>query len=272
MDVMFSRAFAERIASNGYEPDPQDVLDAYIAVLYLDGCGSMKFDLPSGAHIDIPVQPGRLVVWPNRECKHAFVDTSEDGDVRHLLGPMAMSAETEWRSVAHTFSWMGGMEQGPPRKVQEAKPKPKEVRVITVARSPEPDVLVFRNVAGDELCSLDFADGDTVEKIQARLRGHLAVPSFRRISLVLPSGELLLPHEKMASVFSPGPTVGDTVCVAGADRVGEILLHDPSDSTLTYKIRFNDGAAPAADWFARGAVSKQAPPAETSRLSFQIAK
>jgi len=280
MDVMFSRAFAERIASNGYVPDPQDVLDAYIAVLYLDGCGSMKFDLSSGEHIDMLIKPGRLVVWPNRECKHGFVDTSEDGGVRHLLGPMAMSAGTEWRSVAHTFSWMAGMDEPARQKrhgVRQETRMPKEAIVITVDRSPQPDVLVFKNATGDELCALDFTDRNTVEEIQSRLYGACGLDTYTcSILLLLPSGACLMPDENMASVLPAAelrvvkatankpaietsrPTVGDTVCVVGADRFGEIILHDPNDSSLTYKIKFNDGVAPDVDWFASDAVSSEA--------------
>jgi len=285
MDVMFSRAYAERIASNGYVPDPQDVLDAYIAVLYLDGCGSMKFDLSSGEHIDILIKPGRLVVWPNRECKHGFVDTSEDGGVRHLLGPMAMSAETEWRSVAHTFSWMAGMDE-PAQKVRQGTRRAKEVFVITVDRSPQPGLLVFRNVAGDELCTLDFTDGDIVEEIQSRLYGACQLDTDTcRISLRLPSGALLRPDEDMASALpvaelrvaeatanNPATqtsqfTVGDTVYVVGADRFGKIILADPSDPSLTYKIKFNDGVAPDVDWFASDAVSSEAASSSSTKLS-----
>lgn len=38
--------------------------------------------------------------------------------------------------------------------------------------------------------------------------------------------------------------------VTSTGRVGRILVHDPADSLLTYKLLFNDGQVPAADWFA----------------------
>jgi hypothetical protein len=42
--------------------------------------------------------------------------------------------------------------------------------------------------------------------------------------------------------------------VVATGRVGSIVVHDPSDEDMCYKLRFDDGLQPEADWFARTAV------------------
>jgi len=37
--------------------------------------------------------------------------------------------------------------------------------------------------------------------------------------------------------------------VKATGRTGVILLHDPTDATLTYKLQFSDGTLPEVDWF-----------------------
>ena len=51
------------------------------------------------------------------------------------------------------------------------------------------------------------------------------------------------------------PTVGSRVQIVATGRSGEVLLDDPDDASMTYKVQFNDGAAPEVDWFSQGAVS-----------------
>merc|ERR1712113_252640 len=34
-------------------------------------------------------------------------------------------------------------------------------------------------------------------------------------------------------------------------RVGRVLVHDPSDVDLTYKLQFEDGSEPSVDWFSQ---------------------
>jgi len=43
--------------------------------------------------------------------------------------------------------------------------------------------------------------------------------------------------------------------VVATGRVGSIVLHDPSDEDMCYKLCFADGLQPEADWFARTAVA-----------------
>jgi hypothetical protein len=43
--------------------------------------------------------------------------------------------------------------------------------------------------------------------------------------------------------------------VVATGRVGSIILHDPSDEEMCYKLRFADGLQPECDWFARTAVA-----------------
>lgn len=38
-------------------------------------------------------------------------------------------------------------------------------------------------------------------------------------------------------------------------RSGEVLLDDPDDADMTYKVQFDDGASPVVDWFSQAAVS-----------------
>jgi hypothetical protein len=46
-----------------------------------------------------------------------------------------------------------------------------------------------------------------------------------------------------------------SMLVVATGRVGSIVLHDPSDEEMCYKLRFADGLQPEADWFARTAVA-----------------
>eukprot|EP00927_Polykrikos_kofoidii_P003762 TRINITY_DN11517_c0_g2_i1.p1 TRINITY_DN11517_c0_g2~~TRINITY_DN11517_c0_g2_i1.p1 ORF type:complete len:444 (-),score=84.20 TRINITY_DN11517_c0_g2_i1:309-1559(-) len=48
--------------------------------------------------------------------------------------------------------------------------------------------------------------------------------------------------------------VGSTVRVLPTGRAGLVLVHDPSDSDLTFKLRFADGGKPDEDWFGARAV------------------
>merc|ERR1719491_2220682 len=42
--------------------------------------------------------------------------------------------------------------------------------------------------------------------------------------------------------------------VLATGRVGGVVVHDPSDEDMCYKLRFEDGLQPEVDWFARTAV------------------
>lgn len=48
--------------------------------------------------------------------------------------------------------------------------------------------------------------------------------------------------------------LGAQARVRETGRVGEVALHDPEDSDLTFKLRFADGGSPAEDWFSARAV------------------
>jgi len=43
--------------------------------------------------------------------------------------------------------------------------------------------------------------------------------------------------------------------VVATGRIGSVVLHDPSDEDMCYKLRFADGLQPEADWFAKTAVA-----------------
>jgi len=42
--------------------------------------------------------------------------------------------------------------------------------------------------------------------------------------------------------------------VLATGRVGGVVVHDPSDEDMCYKLRFEDGLQPEVDWFAQTAV------------------
>merc|ERR1712083_1005556 len=41
-------------------------------------------------------------------------------------------------------------------------------------------------------------------------------------------------------------------------RVGEVLVHDPDDGSMSFKLQFSDGELPAVDWFSADAVDLSA--------------
>lgn len=53
-----------------------------------------------------------------------------------------------------------------------------------------------------------------------------------------------------------GGKVGSKVTILSTGRTGKVVLHDPDDPDLTYKVKFDDGALPAVDWFAAGSVEQ----------------
>merc|ERR1719199_1508738 len=53
--------------------------------------------------------------------------------------------------------------------------------------------------------------------------------------------------------MAPQPSVGSKVLAKG--RAGEVVLHDPEDPTMTYKVSFEDGST---DWFKQIDVSLDA--------------
>eukprot|EP00929_Paragymnodinium_shiwhaense_P119460 TRINITY_DN91364_c0_g1_i1.p1 TRINITY_DN91364_c0_g1~~TRINITY_DN91364_c0_g1_i1.p1 ORF type:complete len:410 (+),score=105.99 TRINITY_DN91364_c0_g1_i1:53-1282(+) len=55
-----------------------------------------------------------------------------------------------------------------------------------------------------------------------------------------------------------GLTVGSNVLVRSSGRVGEVVMHDPDDLMLTYKVKFSDGLQPETDWCAAGSVDAAA--------------
>jgi len=62
------------------------------------------------------------------------------------------------------------------------------------------------------------------------------------------------PAEPASAKSNFQATVGSKVRVLRSGRTGEVVLHDPDDPDLTYKVKFDDGAEPATDWCAAGAV------------------
>mmetsp|Transcript_41105 Transcript_41105/g.81126 ORF Transcript_41105/g.81126 Transcript_41105/m.81126 type:complete len:210 (-) Transcript_41105:101-730(-) len=70
------------------------------------------------------------------------------------------------------------------------------------------------------------------------------------------------------------PTVGSRVQIVATGRAGEVILDDPDDASMTYKVQFDDGAAPEVDWFSQGAVSidSTAIGAEDSQVAQKVEK
>jgi len=65
--------------------------------------------------------------------------------------------------------------------------------------------------------------------------------------------------------------------VVATGRIGKIVMHDPSDEDMCYKLCFDDGLQPEADWFARTAVvgpggTTIAPPLAVAPLADATAK
>lgn len=50
-------------------------------------------------------------------------------------------------------------------------------------------------------------------------------------------------------------TVGSRVLVLATGRVGDVVMHDPADASLTYKVKFTDGEDPETDWCSAHAVA-----------------
>jgi len=60
----------------------------------------------------------------------------------------------------------------------------------------------------------------------------------------------LLPKQPDGAV----PAVGGTVRVLSSGRIGQVLCHDPTDPSLTYKVQFGDGQMPEVDWYSACSV------------------
>eukprot|EP00928_Gymnodinium_smaydae_P053978 TRINITY_DN37831_c0_g1_i1.p1 TRINITY_DN37831_c0_g1~~TRINITY_DN37831_c0_g1_i1.p1 ORF type:complete len:154 (-),score=45.19 TRINITY_DN37831_c0_g1_i1:199-624(-) len=52
--------------------------------------------------------------------------------------------------------------------------------------------------------------------------------------------------------MASAPTVGSTVLVSGRSETGVVLIADPSDPSMTYKVEFADGSK---DWFKQDDVT-----------------
>jgi hypothetical protein len=67
------------------------------------------------------------------------------------------------------------------------------------------------------------------------------------------AGRIASPMAPVAATGVGGATpeakAGGEARVKATGRIGEIVLHDPDDRDLTFKLRFSDGQAPEMDWF-----------------------
>lgn len=82
------------------EPDPGYV-EGYVAVLYLEGFGTLVVDSGTRQH-SIEVKPNRLIVWPNDACLHRL-DASQQGGSRRMLGPMSLKAGS-WQRAGDQYA------------------------------------------------------------------------------------------------------------------------------------------------------------------------
>jgi len=73
-------------------------------------------------------------------------------------------------------------------------------------------------------------------------------------------------EERLQDYRRPG--VGDHVRIIQTGRCGDIVIDDGSE--LTYKIEFNDGAVPFADWFAETSVAPEERAASVAQIPAQI--
>mmetsp|Transcript_99183 Transcript_99183/g.172086 ORF Transcript_99183/g.172086 Transcript_99183/m.172086 type:complete len:334 (-) Transcript_99183:41-1042(-) len=109
-------AVPARMASGsvGLHQDCLNPLDAgdpgfiagYIAILYLDGCGSFIMKA-GGVEEKVDIMPGRLIMWPNSKCLHG-VDAAP-GCGRAMLGPMTIDGDG-WIQRAHDIHSIHAMD------------------------------------------------------------------------------------------------------------------------------------------------------------------
>mmetsp|Transcript_10919 Transcript_10919/g.18593 ORF Transcript_10919/g.18593 Transcript_10919/m.18593 type:complete len:193 (+) Transcript_10919:302-880(+) len=57
---------------------------------------------------------------------------------------------------------------------------------------------------------------------------------------------------RLRPLLGSPPKMGSPVRVTASGRVGKVIAEDDSD--LPYKVQFEDGAMPQADWFTKGSV------------------
>lgn len=145
---------------NGFDEDgvPQPgVVPGCVAVLYLDGYGTLVLEAASKEYV-VPIQPNRLVIWPNERCIHR-VDASPDGGPRTMIGPMSLTAKG-WRRAGDQYSvWYEMRESAKDAKEYEAKRKAEEesakkIFAITAELIRGDDdnvVLTFTSLVGDEI-------------------------------------------------------------------------------------------------------------------------
>lgn len=89
------------------------------------------------------------------------------------------------------------------------------------------------------------------------LAERLSLPTISQAStaLVTPEPQSAEPPPVSASELVVAQAqAGTTAQVKSTGRMGQVLLHDPSDQDLTYKLHFTDGAHPEIDWFSASAV------------------
>jgi len=61
---------------------------------------------------------------------------------------------------------------------------------------------------------------------------------------------------KIAEAAACSAKLGSRVSVMATGRIGEVVMHDPTDLELTFKVKFSDGQQPDTDWCSATAVTE----------------
>lgn len=73
-------------------PNEGALADGNVGVVYLEGDGDFVLtDTASGAEHRVPIEPGKLISWPNAGFRHR-VENASPSVRRRMLGPMAFDA------------------------------------------------------------------------------------------------------------------------------------------------------------------------------------
>eukprot|EP00931_Biecheleriopsis_adriatica_P107779 TRINITY_DN82101_c0_g1_i1.p1 TRINITY_DN82101_c0_g1~~TRINITY_DN82101_c0_g1_i1.p1 ORF type:complete len:383 (-),score=82.89 TRINITY_DN82101_c0_g1_i1:46-1194(-) len=173
-------------------PDPTIVED-YVLVLYLDGSGTLVVDSGSGEHA-IPIQPGRLIAWPNQSCHHR-IDVS-DGSPRIMIGPMTLTNDT-WKRAGDQYAvWdeihPGWREEARARAAAKAEAEaaaPKKVLNITAKKADDGCLEITCTGMGGDVGVLRMPATSTVKQFWELIAKEADVP-VKQLKLLYCSKEL----------------------------------------------------------------------------------
>lgn len=174
VSVGSSRAMHQDTQLGEHGDFDQNIVQGYVAVLYLDGCGELIFDSGFG-EVAIELKPGRLIVWWNESCMHR-VEASPDGRARSMLGPMYVSEDGHVEAVGHRYSLMSGYSGKTLPGFgleQQAAETPKSAVCITLTKEPGEGnsvVLVGTGLSGERLFGFEIPTPDDMTFRMARER------------------------------------------------------------------------------------------------------